>query len=318
MAAEFDLIVIGGGPAGYTAAIRAAQLGMKVACVEKRKTLGGTCLNVGCIPSKALLESSEHFVVAKNKLSKHGVMIGDLKLDLAAMMKRKETIVRQLTQGIAGLFKKHKIESVFGHGKIVGATGDEKTVEVATDAGPRKITGKKILLCSGSVPIELPFLKFDGKRILSSTEALEIPEVPKHLVVVGGGVIGLELGSVWLRLGARVTVIEFQDRIVPPVDKQIGAELLKLLTKQGMEFKLATKCLGAKVSASGVVVETEELASGNKSQIECNYVLVATGRKPYTENLGLPEAGIATDKAGRIEIDTHYQTQVPGIYAVER
>jgi dihydrolipoamide dehydrogenase len=172
------------------------------------------------------------------------------------------------------------------------------------------------MICSGSVPIELPFLKFDGKRVLSSTEALEIPEVPMHLVVVGGGVIGLELGSVWLRLGSRVTVIEFQDRIVPPVDKQVGQELMKSLLKQGMEFKLATKCLGAKVAGKGMVVETEELATGTKSQLECDYVLVATGRKPYTENLGLTEAGIPVDKAGRIEIDTHYQTKVQGIYAV--
>jgi dihydrolipoamide dehydrogenase len=314
---NYDLVVIGGGPGGYVAAIRAAQLGFKTACVEKRKTLGGTCLNVGCIPSKALLESSEHFTVAKNKLSKHGVMVGDVKLDLAALMKRKEGVVRQLTGGVAGLFKKHKIDDLIGHGRIVAAAGNEKKIEIQGEAGLQTVTAARVLIATGSEPAALPFLPFDGSRVVDSTGALEFPEVPKHLVVVGGGVIGLELGSVWLRLGARVTVVEFQDRILPPTDIQVGKELYKSLLKQGMEFKLATKCLGAKKDSKGLlVIETEELATGTKSQIECDYVLVATGRKPYSANLGLKEAGIELDKLGRIPVDASYQTQVAGVYAV--
>jgi dihydrolipoamide dehydrogenase len=319
---QFDLVVIGGGPGGYVAAIRAAQLGMKTACIEKRKgtagsaSYGGTCLNVGCIPSKALLESSEHYHHAKTKLSKHGVMVGDVKLDLAALMKRKEAVVRQNVNGIAGLLKKNKIEAIQGSGKITGTSGDAKTIEIDGEGGKRTISAKKIIIATGSEPTPLSFMPFDGKRILSSTEALEINEVPKHLVVVGGGVIGLELGSVWLRLGARVTVVEFMDRIVPPIDRQIGSELFKVLSKQGMEFKLATKCLGAKADAKGVVVQMEEIATSTKSQLECDYVLVSTGRRPYTEGLGLKEAGVAMDKAGRVEINTHFETNVPGIYAI--
>jgi dihydrolipoamide dehydrogenase len=324
MATEnFDLVVIGGGPGGYVAAIRGAQLGLKTACIEKRKgaqagtaSFGGTCLNVGCIPSKALLESSEHYLHTRTKLAKHGVLVDNVKLDLPAMMKRKEAVVRQNVNGIAGLFKKNKIEAVYGTGRITGAQGDTKTIEVDGDGGKRTLAAKNVIIATGSEPAELPFMKFDGKRILSSTEALELNEVPKHLVVVGGGVIGLEMGSVWLRLGARVTVIEYLDKILPPMDRQVANELYKILMKQGMEFKLATKCLGAKVDGKGVVVEAEELASGTKSRIECDYVLVATGRRPYTEGLGLKEAGIATDKAGRVEIDSHFHTNVPGIYAI--
>jgi dihydrolipoamide dehydrogenase len=313
----FDLIVIGSGPAGYTGAIRAAQLGMKVACIEKDKTLGGTCLNVGCIPSKALLESSEHFHQAKTKFSKHGVIFDEIKLDLDAMMKRKEGVVRQLTNGIAGLFKKNKVEWVPGLGKFTGKEGENFVVDAITvDGAKRTLTAPRVMLATGSEPTALPFLPFDGKRVVSSTGALSIPEVPKHLVVIGGGVIGLELGSVWLRLGARVTVVEFQDKIVSIVDNQIGNELYKALIKQGMEFKLATKCLGAKVDAKGVVVQTEEIASGTKSQIECDYVLVATGRKPYSAGLGLENVGLAVNKFGRVDIDQHFQTTVPGVYAV--
>ena len=312
----FDLIIIGGGPAGYVAAIRAAQLGFKTACIEKRAALGGTCLNVGCIPSKALLDSSEHFHHAKTKLSKHGVVVADVKLDLSTMMKRKDSIVRQLTGGIGGLFKKNKIESVIGHGKLAGTDGDLKKVEVKTDIGIRTLLAKKVLLATGSEATPLPFLPFDGKKVLSSTEALEIPEVPKHLVVIGGGVIGLELGSVWLRLGSKVTVVEFQDRIVPGADKQMGTELYKSLVKQGMEFKLATKCLGAKDDGKWMVVEAEEIATQTKFKLECDYILVSTGRRPYTENLGLDTLGIKTDKMGRVEINAHYQTAAAGVYAV--
>lgn len=312
----FDLIVIGGGPAGYTGAIRAAQLGFKTVCIEKDKVLGGTCLNVGCIPSKALLESSEHYYQAKNKLSKHGVMIGDLKLDLGAMLKRKEAIVRQLTNGIAGLFKKNKVEWAQGLGRLTGKDGQNYVVEAKGEAGTRTFSAPRVLLCTGSEPTALPFLPFDEKRVLSSTGALSIPEVPKHLVVIGGGVIGLELGSVWLRLGARVTVIEFQNGFLSLMDQTAAAELSKALQRQGMEFKFGTKCTGARKEGAGMVVQTEEIATGTKSQIECDYVLVSTGRRPYSAGLGLENIGLATNKFGRVDIDQQFQTVVPGIYAV--
>lgn len=321
---SYDLVVIGGGPGGYVAAIRGAQLGMKVACIEKRKSsaagaaaYGGTCLNVGCIPSKALLESSEHYLHTKTKLAKHGVLVDNIRLDLSALMKRKEAVVRQNVNGITGLFKKNKIEGILGTGKITAAKAGENLIEVeGGESGKRTLSAKNIIIATGSEPTNLSFMPFDGKRILSSTEALELNEVPKHLVVVGGGVIGLELGSVWLRLGARVTVIEYMDKILPPTDRQLANELYKILMKQGMEFKLATKCLGAKADAKGVVVQTEELATGTKSQLECDYVLVSTGRRPYTDGLGLKEIGVTMDKVGRVEIDPHFRTNIPGIYAI--
>ena len=316
MSASFDLIVIGAGPAGYVAAIRAAQLGMKVACVEKRKTFGGTCLNVGCIPSKALLDSSEHFHYAKSKLQKHGISVGDVKIDVSQMMKRKETVVRQLVTGIAGLFKKNKVEGIFGKARLLPGTSSPFSVEVDDDGKKSTYTAKKILLATGSEPTALPFLPYDGKSVLSSTEALELTEVPKHLVVIGGGVIGLELGSVWLRLGAKVTVVEFQDRLCSVLDKQVSQELYKSLSKQGMEFMMGTKCLGANRSGEWMVVQTEEIASGKKAQLECDKILVATGRRPYTEGLGLDSVGLTLDKAGRVQTDSHFQTTVPGIYAV--
>ncbi len=317
MASDFDLIVIGGGPAGYTAAIRASQLGFKTACVEKDKTLGGTCLNVGCIPSKAMLESSEHYHQAKHKFAKHGIVVGDLKLDLASMHKRREGIVRQLTNGIAGLFKKHKIEWIKGLGTIQGGNASEGFTVAVKGEADTTIVGKRVLICTGSAVAQLPFLPVDEKRVLSSTGALEIPEVPKHLVVIGGGVIGLELGSVWSRLGARVTVIEFQDHILGATDRQTSNELQKSLVKQGLEFKLAHKCLGAEQNKNGLLIQVEEMATGTKSQIECDYVLVSTGRKPYTQGLGLEKLGIELDKIGRIPVDLHnYQTKVAGIFAV--
>jgi dihydrolipoamide dehydrogenase len=313
---NFDLIVIGSGPAGYTAAIRAAQLGFKTACIEKDKTLGGTCLNVGCIPSKALLESSEHYHQAKTKYSKHGIMIENIKVDLGAMLKRKDGIVRQLTGGVAGLFKKNKVESVPGLGVFKKIEGDLKIVEAKSESGTRTLAAPRVLIATGSVPNALPFLPFDGKTVISSTEALSLPTIPKHLVVIGGGVIGLELGSVWARLGARVTVIEFMDRIVPMIDHQISNELYKSLQKQGLEFRLATKCLGATQKGGVTIVQTEEIATGTKSQIECDVVLVATGRKPTTQWLGLEAIGLTTNKIGQIEVDEHYRTPVAGVYAV--
>ncbi len=315
---NYDLIIIGGGPAGYTAAIRAAQLGLKTACVEKRKTLGGTCLNVGCIPSKAMLESSEHFHQAKTKFAKHGILVGDLRLDLEAMLKRKDGVVRQLTNGIVGLFKKHGIAYVLGHGKVVRVEGANKVVEVSGEGGtPTLISAPRILLATGSEPSELPFLKFDGKKIISSTEALELTKVPEHLIVVGGGVIGLEMGSVWSRLGAKVTVIEFQDRIVPGTDRQAGNELTKALVKQGFDFKLSHKCLGARPNGDRMVVEAEDMMNGNaKVSFEGDIVLVSTGRRPFTANLGLDKLGITTDKGGRIPINENFETTAPGVWAV--
>ncbi len=313
---NFDLIVVGGGPAGYVAAIRAAQLGMKVACVDKRATFGGTCLNVGCIPSKALLDSSEKFHAAQTQFQKHGISLGEVKLDLAQMMKRKEAVVRQLVNGIAGLLKKNKVEGISGLGRFLPSEGDQRRVEVETASGVRQLQAPKVLIATGSEPSSLPFMPFDGKTILSSTEVLELTEVPKHLVVIGGGVIGLEMGSVWLRLGAKVTVVEFQDRICPGVDMQVGKELYKSLQKQGMNFRLATKCMGAEQNVNGMIVQLEEIATGNKSQLECDKILVATGRRPYTSGLGLDTVGLSVDKAGRIPVDAHYQTSVSGIYAV--
>lgn len=313
---KFDLVVIGGGPAGYVAAIRAAQLGFKTACVEMRKTYGGTCLNVGCIPSKALLESSEHYYYAKNKLSKHGIKVGEIQLDLREMLKRKDAVVRQLTTGIAGLLKKNKVESIFGKGKLLAAQAGEHRVEVEGETGQRILSAARVLLATGSEPAQLPFLPFNGKTVVSSTEALEFSEVPEHLVVIGGGVIGLELGSVWLRLGAKVTIVEFQNRICSVVDQQVGNELYKSLLKQGMEFKLSHKCLGAKTEEKKSLVEVEDLQNGTRSQIPCDKILVATGRRPYTTGLGLENVGLTTGTAGRIETDSHFQTAVKGIYAV--
>jgi dihydrolipoamide dehydrogenase len=313
---HFDLVVIGSGPAGYTGAIRASQLGMKVACIEKDKTYGGTCLNVGCIPSKALLDSSEQFHHAKTKFPKHGILVGEVQLDLPQMMKRKEGVVRQLVNGVAGLFKKNKIEGIQGTARLLKPSGSQHQIEIEKDGIKRGITASKVLLATGSVPTQLPFLPFDGKNILSSTDALSLPEVPKHLVVIGGGVIGLELGSVWKRLGARVTVVEFLDRICSVVDKQIGSELQKSLSKQGIEFKLSTQCTGATPSGDGLIVHLEEIATGTKIDLECDKVLVSTGRKPYSEGLGLESVGLKTEKNGTLAVDAHYQTAVSGIYAV--
>ncbi|MBL7714832.1 MAG: dihydrolipoyl dehydrogenase [Bdellovibrionales bacterium] len=308
----YDLLVIGAGTGGYEAAIRASQLGMKVALAEKGKTLGGTCLNVGCIPSKALLESSEHYHVAKHKLSKHGVLVSDVKLDLAAMLKRKDAVVRQLTGGVEFLFKKNKIDWLKGLAKITDAQGEVKKVDVAGTT----YSAKKVLIATGSEPSSLPFLPYDGKKVVSSTEALEFTEVPKHLVVIGGGVIGLELGSVWLRLGAKVTVVEFLDRLVPGMDSAIATELQKVLTKQGMEFRLFSKCTGATQKGDWTLVEAEDRKTGTKFTLEADRVLIATGRRPVTKGLGAEEAGIKINKAGQIEIDDHFQTSVKGVYAV--
>jgi dihydrolipoamide dehydrogenase len=306
----FDLIVIGSGPGGYIAAIRAAQLGLRVACVEKDAALGGTCLNVGCIPSKALLDSSEHFAQAQDGLAVHGVKVGPVSLDLPAMLARKDKIVKTLTTGIAGLFRKNKVERVQGLGRIVNPS----TVEVRGENGARSLATKRILIATGSEPIDLKDLPFDGQRIISSTEALRLPAVPRRMLVVGGGAIGLELGSVWSRLGSEVVVAEFMDRIVPGTDVQMGRELQKALTKQGLKFHLRTSAKSASIKQGKVSVTLD--TEGTASEEVVDVVLVAVGRRPHDQGLGAREAGVTYDERGRIKVGHAYVTSVPGIYAI--
>jgi dihydrolipoamide dehydrogenase len=308
---NFDVVIIGSGPGGYVGAIRCAQLGLKTAIIEKDKTLGGTCLNVGCIPSKALLDSSEHYAEAKHGLDAHGVDVGSVKLNLPVMMKRKDKIVSDLTGGVAFLMKKNKVETFFGLGTIT-APGQ---VQVKGSSSVT-LTAKNIVIATGSVPVELPFMKFDGKNILSSTEALTLEQVPEHMIVVGGGAIGLEMGSVWLRLGAKVTVIEFADKICGPMDNQISADLLKILKKQGMEFLLSTKVTGSEIKGKKITVQYEGTSDGSKGQIEGDKVLVSVGRKAFTQGVGLETVGVKLNERGQIAIDEHYKTSVPGIYAI--
>lgn len=315
MATEsFDLVVIGSGPGGYTGAIRAAQLGLKTAIIEKDKTLGGTCLNVGCIPSKALLDSSENFSMAHHDFKTHGIDLSGVKLNLPAMMARKDKIVSDLTGGVAFLMKKNKITHFNGKGKLVSGTQVEIT---APDGTKQVIEGKNIMLATGSVANELPTVPFDGKRIISSTEALSLPDVPKHLLVVGGGVIGLELGSVWLRLGAKVTVLEYADRLCAAMDAQMTKQMQTALGKQGMEFLFQVKVTGSKTSKYAVQLTYEDMNDGNKpKQIEGDVVLVATGRKPYSDGLGLEALGIEKDKRGFVMVNDHLQTNLPNIFAI--
>ena len=311
---QYDLVVIGGGPGGYVAAIRAAQLGLKVACVEKRGALGGTCLNVGCIPSKALLHSSEKFEEAGHGLAVHGVETGAVTLNLKAMLERKDKVVSDNVKGIEFLFKKNKIDYIRGAGSLAGAG----TVAVAPSGGgaAQTLSAKSIVLATGSDVMPLPGVAIDEKTIVSSTGALALGKVPKHLVVVGGGVIGLELGSVWRRLGARVTVVEFLDRILPGMDGEIAKNFQRILKKQGFEFKLGAKVTGAKTGKSGVTLTVEPTKGGAAETIEGDVVLVAIGRRPYTEGLGLDKAGVEVDARGFIKIDGHFRTTAPGIYAI--
>ena len=309
---QFDLIVIGSGPGGYVGAIRAAQLGLKTAVVEKDKTYGGTCLNVGCIPSKALLESSEHYVAALHDLAKHGVKVPSVELDLKTMLDRKVKVVDENTKGIAFLFKKNKITAFNGFGKIL-PSGE---VEVTNGSEKQVLKTKNIMIASGSVPSELPFLKVDEKQIVTSTGALSLEKVPKEMVVIGGGVIGLELGSVWARLGAQVTVIEFTDRLGGTTDRDCMNVLRKNLEKEGMKFLMSTKVFAANKTGNSVEIEYESLKDGAKSKIKCDVVLVATGRKPFTTGLGCEEAGIEKDPQGRIKVDNHFRTTKPNVYAI--
>ena len=305
---KYDLVVIGGGPAGYVGAIRAAQLGMKVACVEKRGSLGGTCLNVGCIPSKALLNTSHKYEEAEKHFSDIGIKVGKLGLDLKAMLKNKDDIVVNLTKGIEGLFKKNKVDYIKGEGVITG--DNEVTV------GKDKLQTNNILIATGSEVMPLPGVEIDEKAIVSSTGALELSAVPKHLLIVGGGVIGLELGSVWQRLGAKVTVIEFLDHITPGMDKEISKQFQKILTKQGFEFKLSHKVTSAKTKGKDVLVTIEPSQGGDSEELKADVVLVAIGRRPYTQGLGLDKMGVKVDDRGRIAINDHFQTNKPNIYAV--
>jgi len=312
MSSSYDLIVIGGGPGGYVAAIRAAQLGLKTACVEMRAALGGTCLNVGCIPSKALLTSSEKFTEAQNHLAVHGVKVGSVSLDLAAMMAHKNKVVKDNTGGIEYLFRKHKVEWIKGKGRI-GAVGQ---VVVDGTTGSQTLTTKNILIATGSESTPLPGVAVDEKRIVTSTGALELTVVPKKMVVIGGGVIGLELGSVWQRLGTQVTVIEFLDRILPGMDNELSRAAQKILTKQGLTFKLATKVTSAKNEGSQVHLTLEAAAGGSPEKIQADVVLLAIGRRPFTEGLGLDKVGVALDERKRIVVDHHFQTNIKGIYAI--
>ena len=307
MADTFDLIVIGAGPGGYVCAIRAAQLGLKVACVEKRDTLGGTCLNVGCIPSKALLQSSEEFVHTAHALADHGILVDGVKLDLARMQARKDEVVAANTKGVEFLFKKNKVTWLKGAGRIV-APGQ-------VDVAGTVYGAKHIVIATGSESTPLPGVEVDETAIVTSTGALELDKVPGHLVVIGGGVIGLELGSVWLRLGAQVTVVEFLDRIVPTVDAEVAKHFQRMLAKQGMKFRLASKVTAADKTAAGVVLTVEPAKGGAPEQITADVVLLAIGRRPYTAGLGLEEAGVVLER-GRVKTDAHYATNVPGIYAI--
>ena len=307
---SFDLIIIGAGPGGYVCAIRAAQLGLKTALVEKDAALGGTCLNVGCIPSKALLESSELFHVTRHKAEDHGVFPASVKLDLQRMMSRKDGIVKDLTDGIAVLMKKNKVTVLQGRGVLKG----QGKVEVSGEAGPQEIEGKAICLAMGSVPVQLPFLPFDGDKVVTSTEALAFDKVPTHLIVIGAGAIGLEMGSVWNRLGSKVTVVELLPRVAPFADTQLSTFLERSLKAQGMIFRLGAKVTGAKVEGDSVSL-TVQNAKGEEEVLTGDKVLVSVGRKPCADTAGLAEAGVALD-AGRVVVDDHFRTNVPGVFAI--
>lgn len=309
----FDLVVIGSGPGGYVCAIKAAQLGLKTACIEKRATLGGVCLNIGCIPSKALLASSEKFEEAGHVFAAHGIKIGKPELDLKTMMARKDKVVSDLTKGIEFLFKKNKVTHLKGAGKFL----DAKRIEVTgADGAKQVVNAKNVVIATGSEVTPLPGVAIDEKQIVSSTGALALEKVPEHMVVIGGGVIGLEMGSVWRRLGAKITVVEFLDRIVPSIDGEIGQQFQRLLTRQGMTFKLGTKVTGAKAAKGKVTLTLEPAKGGEKEELVADTVLVSIGRRPYVEGLGLDAAGVALDEKGRVKTDGHFKTNVPGIYAI--
>ena len=309
----FDVVIIGSGPGGYVAAIRCAQLGMTTALIEKEKTLGGTCLNVGCIPSKALLDSSEHYYNAGHTFAEHGIKLDKLAVDMPQMIARKDEVVAQTCAGVEFLMKKNKITVFNGFGSFA----DANIVEIELSAGGKEsIQGKYIIIATGSKPNLPPSFGYDAKRVISSTEALEIKSVPKTMVVVGGGVIGLELGSVYARLGTEVHVVEFSDRIIPTMDKDCSKELMRSLKKMGMQFYFNHAVVGTKSSAKSVDVFVEKRDSDEKFTIKADYCLVAIGRVPFTDKLGLDKAGVVMDNRGRVEVDGHFKTNVPNIFAI--
>jgi len=308
----FDVVVIGGGPGGYVCAIKAAQLGLKTACVELRGALGGTCLNVGCIPSKALLQSSHLYEMAAHDLAKHGVKTGKVELDFPAMMGRKDKVVAELTKGIEFLFRKNKVTYLKGLGRLLG----NGKVEVIADGKGETVAAKHIVIATGSDVTPLRGVEIDEKQIVSSTGALALEKVPEHLIVIGGGVIGLELGSVWRRLGAKVTVVEFLDRIVATMDVEIGAAFHKILAKQGIEFKLGTKVTAAKKAGGKVTLTLEPAKGGATEELTGDVVLVSIGRRPFVDGLALEFAGVKLDDKGRVAVDDHFRTNVAGIYAI--
>ncbi|MCC7195734.1 MAG: dihydrolipoyl dehydrogenase [Gemmatimonadaceae bacterium] len=306
-----DVVVIGGGPGGYVASIRAAQLGLSTVCVEMDRTLGGTCVNVGCIPSKALLQSSEHYEFARSHAAEHGILLGDVRLDLAAMMRRKEGVVASNTKGIEFLFRKNKVTWARGEGRLIAGN----VVEVrGPDGGITTYAGRSVIIATGSTASSLPFLPFDEERILSNIGALSIPEVPKHLIVIGGGVIGLELGSVWRRLGAKVTVVEFMPTILPGSDEDVVKEMDRLMRKQGLAIHAGTKVVGGRRNDSRVFVDVEQGAS--KLTIDGDYVLVSTGRRPALRGVDTKAMGIATGPRGEIVVDAQMRTSLPNVYAI--
>lgn len=309
---KFDVTVIGSGPGGYIAAIRCAQLGMKVALVERYTTLGGTCLNVGCIPSKALLDSSEHYHNATHNFAAHGIEAAGIKVNLSQMIKRKGEVVKATTDGINYLMKKNKITVYTGHGSFV----NKNTIEIAkADGKKEEIETAKTIIATGSKPASLPGISIDKKRIITSTEALNLTEVPKHMVIIGGGVIGLELGSVYRRLGAKISVVEFTDSIVGTMDLSLSKELKRVLKKDGFEFFMKHKVTGVVNKGKEIVVSADN-DKGEKVEFTGDYCLVSVGRKPFTENLGLDKAGVKVDNKGRVEVDDHLQTNVQGIFAI--
>ena len=311
---DFDLIVIGGGPAGYVGSIRGAQLGMKVACIEKRERLGGTCLNIGCIPSKALLDATEQFHQAKHSLDGFGIKTGEVTFELPGIMKHKDSVVKGLADGIDFLFRKNRVTRIRGTGSLLKQNSSHWSIQIDQAEGAQTISAKKVLLAMGSEVTELPFLPFDGKKIISSTEALSLEEVPGHLIVVGGGYIGLEMASAWSRLGSKITVIEAGERILPLSDETSAKELEKALFKQGFKFHFKTICIGAEIKGRTVIVSVkhgEEIAT-----IEGDCVLVAVGRRPLSEAAGVKEMGLALDERKRIKVDGNYETSLSGVFAV--
>lgn len=310
---KFDVAIIGSGPGGYVAAIRCAQLGMKTALIEKYNTLGGTCLNVGCIPSKAMLDSSEHYYNAVHHFEEHGIEVKNPKVNLKQMVERKRGVVKMTCDGINFLMKKNKITVYTGHGSYVS----KNVIEIAkADGSKEQIEAAKSIIATGSKPSSLPFIKIDKERIITSTEALELKEVPKHLIVIGGGVIGLELGSVYARLGSKVSVVEFMDRLIPGMDAALGKELQRVLKKNlGFEFYMKHKVTGVENKGKEVTVSADN-DKGEKVELKGDYVLVSVGRRPYTDNLGLDKAGVKLDDRGRVNVDDHLKTNVEGIYAI--